>query len=132
MTRPVNEHDTRLFHESFENLLTITDLLGISLYRSYITLDSGFDSEDNKVIIRYHNLIPLIKPNPRGTKDREKRYRMYDNFNEDIYKKRYAVERSFAWQDTYRRLVMRYEKKHIFHLGFKYLAYSLINLREFL
>jgi hypothetical protein len=132
MGYPVNIHDTLLFPWSFESLLTMSDALRLALHGSYLTLDSGFDSRVNKVLIEYHNLIPVIKPNRRGTKSREKIYRQLDEFNEHIYKTRFAVERTFAWQDTYRRLVMRYERKQIFHLGFKYLAYSLINLREFL
>ena len=56
---------------------------------------------------------------------------MYANFNEPIYKKRFVIERVFAWQDTYRKLVTRYEKLEATHAGFKYLAYAVMNLRTF-
>jgi transposase len=57
---------------------------------------------------------------------------MYENFNEEIYKERFKIERTFAWQDTYRKLVIRYEKLECTHLGFKHLAYTMINLRQML
>ena len=49
-----------------------------------------------------------------------------------MYKERCRVERCFAWEDTYRKLVIRYERLHATHLGFKYLAFTMINLRWFL
>ena len=115
-----------------EKLIETSDLLGFSLYESFLTLDSGFDSEDNKLIIEWHNLKPVIKPNRRGTKDQEKLTEMYENFNGDIYKERFKIERTFAWQDTYRKLVIRYEKLECTHNGFKHLAYTMINLRQML
>jgi hypothetical protein len=121
-----------LFSESLEKLIETSELLGLNLYESFLTLDSGFDSEDNKLIIEWHNLKPVIKPNRRGTKDQERLTEMYENFNEEIYKERFKIERTFAWQDTYRKLVIRYEKLECTHLGFKHLAYTMINLRQML
>lgn len=106
-------------------------MIGLEITDSYLNLDAGFDSQYNHDIIRLANMIPNIKVNPRGTKNRDKLYDRYDNFDENIYKQRFTIERTFAWQDTYRKLVIRYEKREDTHLGFKYLAYSLMNLRAF-
>lgn len=110
------------------------DLLELDLAGSYLTLDSGFDSEANRVTIAGQGLIPVIHPNVRGTKDQEKIERAWEVFepHQDIYKERYKIERSFAWEDVYRRLVIRYERLQATHMGFKYLAYSMINLRWFI
>lgn len=133
VARPVNIHDTKLFDESFRNLLEIADLLNWNLCGSHITLDPGFDGEDNKFIIRGAGMIPVIKPNLRGLKDREKIYGILDEFEEikDIYKERHKMERCFAWEDVYRKLVIRYEKLQCTFMGFRYLAYSMINFRWF-
>lgn len=131
MVKAVNNHDNALFPESLENLLDNAHWSGLNLLDSYLTLDSGFDSEANRVLIRWHNLIPVIKPNRRGTKNEDKLKQLYDDFNEQIYRERYKIERTFAWQDTYRKLVIRYEKLECTHLGFKHLAYAMINLRWF-
>ena len=131
--RPVNDHDNLLFPESFEKLIETADLLRLDIFNCYLTLDSSFDSENNKRMISCQNLIPVIKPNPRNA-GREKRYSMLDDFEEvkSIYNERIKIERCFAWQDTYRKLVMRYEKLQCTFMGFRYLAYTMINFRSIL
>ena len=106
-------------------------MLRLNIFNAYLTLDSGFDSESNKVLISYQNLIPAIKPNPRNA-GREKRYAMLDEFEEvkNIYTERIKIERCFAWKHKYRKLVTRYEKLQCTHLGFRYLAYSMVNYRS--
>lgn len=128
--RPVNNHDNTLFSESFEKLVETAELLRLDIFNSYLTLDSGFDSEANKIMISYQNLIPIIKPNPRNNSD-EKRYAMLDEFEEikPIYIERIKIERCFAWKQKYRKLVIRYEKLQCTFMGFRYLAYAMINSR---
>jgi hypothetical protein len=130
---PVNEHDNTLFRESFDNLIEIADLLEFNLKGVPITFDSAFDSLDTKNEILVKKMAPVIKPNLRNLKDEEKRNQILTEFEEveDIYKERFTIERSFAWEDTYRKLVVRYEKLQIIHMGFKYLAFSMINFRHF-
>jgi Transposase DDE domain len=128
---PVNHHDNILFNESFFGLMGTADLLELDLAGSYLTLDSGFDSDANKTTITGQGLIPVIHPNIRNLKDREKIDALWEAFEpyRAIYKERYRIERMFAWEDVYRRLVIRYERLQATHRGFKYLAYSMINLR---
>lgn len=128
----VNIHDSLLFDESFNNLLDIADLLNLDIKGSYLTLDSAFDNTLTKNEILVREMIPVIKPNLRGLKDEERINELLDEFEsfEHIYKERVAIERMFAWEDTYRKLVIRYEKLQSTHLGFKYLAYSMINFRH--
>ena len=106
--------------------------LGISLVDSYLILDSGFDDGKNRNQIEYSNLIPVIKPNLRGLKDREKINVKLDMFEEvrEIYQERYKIERCFAWEDSYRKLVIRYETLQCTFMGFRYLAYSMVNLKD--
>jgi len=129
----VNKHDTELFPHSFDNLVDTADLLDLDIQGSYVTLDPGFDSIRNTWLIDFHKLVPVIKPNRRGTKNPRLLNAKLDGFEEvkHIYRERYKIERTFAWQDTYRKLVVRYEKLQCTHLGFKHLAYSMINLRGF-
>ena len=106
------------------------DYLRLNTDDSYLTLDSGFDSQTNDVLIKNQKLIPVIKPNPRGSSD-EKRYAILDEFEEikNIYKERYRVERNFAWKTKYRKLIIRQEQLQCIHLGFRNLAYAMINYR---
>ena len=129
---PVNMHDIRLFEKSFAGLLEMADELALDIQNSYFTLDSGFDSARNKVLIREAEMIPVIKPNLGARKDRGKIYAILDEFEplKPIYKERHNIERCFAWEDTYRKMVIRYEKLQCTFLGFRYLAYSMINFRD--
>jgi hypothetical protein len=45
-------------------------------------------------------------------------------------KRRWKAERTFAWLQTYRRLVVRYERHSVNVLGFVQLACVLILLRQ--
>jgi hypothetical protein len=41
------------------------------------------------------------------------------------------VERTFAWEDKCKRLLLRFERIQQRHDGMKVMAYTLINLRAF-
>ena len=52
-------------------------------------------------------------------------------FNDAIHDLRLTVERTFAWEDKFKRLLLRFERIQSRHLSFKLIAYALINLRAF-
>jgi transposase len=64
--------------------------------------------------------------NRKTTKRGRKRF-----FNEAIHALRMRVERTFAWEDKCKRLLLRFERIQQRHYGMKLMAYALINLRAF-
>lgn len=132
VTASVNINDISLFPEGLEGFMDFADLIGLDVRETILTLDSGFDSIANHDRIVFHGLTPVIKPNPRRTKDETKIYERLEQFDETTYKQRFKVERTFAWADNYRKLVTRYERLEETHVGFKCLAYAMINLRKLL
>jgi hypothetical protein len=52
-------------------------------------------------------------------------------FNAAIHALRMHVERTCAWEDTFKRLLLRFERIQQRHYGMKLMAYTLINLRAF-
>jgi hypothetical protein len=67
--------------------------------------------------------------NPRNRKTPKRgRKRL---FNAAIHSLRLRVERTFAWEDKFKRLLLRFEFKQQRHYGMKLMAYTLINLRYF-
>ena len=52
-------------------------------------------------------------------------------FNAAIHSLRLCVERTFAWEDKFKRLLLRFEFKQQRHYGMKLMAYTMINLRHF-
>ena len=110
-------------------LIAFSHRIGMDLSASALTLDSGFDSKVNHKLIKEQGLIPVIYPNRRNAKTPIVIARKFRWFRKDIYKDRYKVERTFGWQDTYRKLALSYDKLKETRLGFRYLAYSMINFR---
>jgi len=127
--KPVNQHDMAILPESLTKLVTFAKQIGLELAKSSLTLDSGFDSKTNKDLIRKQELVPVINPNRRNAKEPIVIARMYRWFNKKHYKERYKVERTFGWQDTYRRLAISYDRLEEIRIGFRLIAYAMINFR---
>jgi transposase len=100
-----------------------------SLYGVSVPTPRGFDSVSNRKAIFNAGLIPNIKENPRNRK-RPKRGRKR-LFNQVIHDLRDRVERTFAWEDKFKRLLLRFEHLQRRHYGMKLMAYTLINVRRF-
>lgn len=87
--------------------------------------DKAYDSDplDQKLATDYG--IELIAPNRRGRKRRTQDRRKLRR-----YRKRWKVERLFAWMHNFRRLVTRWEFRIENFLGFVHLACLQIFLRH--
>jgi transposase len=126
---PVNEPDMILLPEGLKALKRVAKTVGLDLGGAYLNLDAGFDSTHNRKCIFNAGMIPNIKENPRNRKHMKRgRKRL---FNEVIYALRTRVDRTFAWEDKFKRLLLRFEHLQQRHFGMKLMAYTLINLREF-
>jgi hypothetical protein len=82
--------------------------VGLDLRGAYLNLDGGCDSTHNRTCIFNAGMLPSIKENPRnrkGTKRGRKRL-----FNAVIHALRMRVERTFAWEDKFKRLLLRFER----------------------
>jgi transposase len=126
---PVNVTDMVLLPDGLKALKRVAKTVGLDLGGAYLNLDAGFDSTHNRKCIFNAGMIPNIKENPRNRK-RTKRGRMR-LFNAAIYALRTRVDRTFAWEDKFKRLLLRFEHIQQRHFGMKLLAYTLINVREF-
>jgi transposase len=129
--KPVNQQDTVILPEALTALVDFTHRIGIDLQDSALTLDAGFDSQANKAIIKAHHMKPVIYPNRRNTKTPMAIAQMFRWFDRCLYRLRYKVERAFAWQDTFRKLAISYDRLPEIRKGSRLLAYSMINFRVF-
>jgi len=128
----VNVNDTQLLPEALSGMIELTKSAGIKLGGSYLTFDPGFDSAQNKQLIKAEGMIPVIKPNPRNDRNTRRvgAKKGWHTRRKDIYRQRITIERCYAWEDKYRKLVIRYEILPETFLGLRYLAAGLINMRE--
>ena len=118
-----------LLPESLKALKRVAKQVGLDLRGAYLNLDGGFDSARNRKYIVNAGLIPNIPENSRNRK-RTKRGRKR-LFNAAIHALRLRVERTFAWEDKFKRLLLRFERIQQRHYGMKLLGYTMINLRAF-
>ena len=126
---PVNEADTVLLPKGLKGLKRVAKLTGLGLEGAYLNLDGGFDSTSNRKAIFNAGMIPNIKENPRHRKTPKRGRKRW--FNEAIHALRERVERTFAWEDKFKRLLLRFEHIQQRHYGMKLMAYTLINVRRF-
>jgi hypothetical protein len=92
-------------------------------------LDGVYDCRPNRKAIFNRGMTPNIPENPRGRKT-PKRGRK-QRFDPVIFEERFrTIERVFAWEDKFRRLLLRFERISDVHYALKTLAYTMINLRH--
>jgi hypothetical protein len=126
---PVNATDTVLFPEGLHALKQVAKQVGLDVRGAYLNLDGGCDAVRNRKCIFHAGLIPNIKENPRNRKTTKRgRTRL---FNAAIHVLRMRVERTFAWEDKCKRLLLRFARLQQRHYGMKLLGYTMINLRAF-
>jgi len=118
-----------LVPESLQALKKVAKEVGLARRGASLNLDGGFDSAHNRKCIFNAGLIPNIPEPPRNRKPPKRgRKRL---FNATIHALRLCVERTLAWEDKVKRLLLRFERIQRRHSGLKLLAYTLINLRKF-
>jgi transposase len=127
---PGNKHESPLFSHAFQQLKCIMKKVGLGLKNTVMSLDSAYDSFKNRKLIFNAGMVPNIKENKRNRKNNKPGpSRIY---SEEIFQERFrTVERAFAWEDKFKRLLLRFERISQNHFGMKLIAYTLINLRHF-
>jgi transposase len=104
--------------------------LGLELSGAYFNADKAFDTKAARKTCFNHGLIPNMDENMRNHKGPKRgRKRL---FNAEVYKRRFTSERSFAWIDKFRALLLRFDRREVYFLGAHFIAFTLINLRHLL
>ena len=130
VSAPGNHNESPLLREALPQLRKVARAVGLELKGTIVSLDGVYDCRINRKAIFNSGMVPNINPNPRGRK-RTKRGRK-PFFEPAIFIERFqTIERVFAWEDKFRRLLLRFERLSEVHYAFTALAYTLINLRHY-
>lgn len=92
-----------------------------------LVLDRAYDSNPERKrldALGVDPIIPARKNNKKATHQDGRKLRRYQ--------RRWIVERTNAWLQNFRRLVVRYERSAKIYEGLVHLAYALITLRRVL
>jgi len=87
--------------------------------------DKGYDSDPLRKDLKKRG-IDLIVPH----RSNRKKPKLQDGRKLRRYKRRWKVERTFAWIGNFRRLVVRYEKLITVYSAFFHIACIIITLRH--
>jgi transposase len=127
---PGNRNESPLLREALPEVMHIIREVGMDLCGTIVSLDGVYDCRANRKAIFNRGMVPNINPNPRGRKQPKRGRKPI--FEPAIFKERFrTIERIFAWEDKFRRLLLRFERISGLHYAFKTLAYTMINLRHY-
>src|SRR6201992_3433392 len=127
---PGNRNESPLLRQALPEVMRIIRHIGMDLSGTIVSLDGVFDCRANRKAIFNRGMVPNINPNPRGRK--QPRRGRKPIFEPALFKERFrTIERVFAWEDKFRRLLLRFERISRVHYAFKTLAYTMINLRHY-
>jgi transposase len=101
---------------------------GLKIRGSYFNADSAFDTRDARKTCFNHGVRPNIAENKRNRKQPKRGPKRM--FNAEVYRHRFSSERSFAWIDKYRALLIRFDRRDLYFLNEHYIAFAMINLRH--
>ncbi|MDJ1503615.1 transposase, partial [Xanthocytophaga agilis] len=121
-----NHNDSFELVENMDILLQTLKEATIDIQYSHRNADAGFDlATFIEQIETTHKMIANIPRNKRNTKKIKQRY-----LGEYIYSFRKKIETVFAWMDSYKRILIRFDYKSLHFKSWLYLASTLINLRS--
>lgn len=130
VTAPANRNESPLCKQVIDGLKTICKKTGLIITGSIFSWDAAIDCPKNRKIIFNAGMTPNINENKRNRKAPKRGRKKI--FDAAIYKERLrTIERLFAWEDSFKKLLVRFERKTNNHFGMKLIAYTMINLRHF-
>jgi hypothetical protein len=130
ITAAGNRNESPLLRDALPKLSEMARAIGMDLRGSTVSLDGVYDCRTNRRAIFNRNMRPNIPENRRGRKTPKRGRKRH--FDAAIFEERFrTIERVFAWEDKFRRLLLRFERISQVHYAFKTLAYTLINLRHY-
>ena len=111
----------------FDQMLASLDKGGIDYNLSHLNGDAGFDTKAFRAFVREHQMTDNIPKNKRKSKNKGGNW---DYFSQYIYAGRFKIEVVFAWCDTFKRTLVRFEWLAQNFKTWLLLAASLINFRN--
>lgn len=122
-----NHADLYEIDKRIDELVDQLNEADISVNGLFCDLDAGFDGANLRHALDSHNIISNVCPNRRnGGEPSEDRL-----FDEDMYKERWKIERTNAWMDGFKAVLVRFDTTVSSWKGWNYLAFIVIFLKKF-
>jgi len=121
-----NHHDSYKIEKNMREMFADLECSKIETNALFLNADAGFDCKGFRQICKDYEVIPNVKHNPRGSKLSASEYIMDDK----LYQERFVIERTNAWLDGFKTLLVRYEKTVQNWKSFHYIAFALILIKN--
>lgn len=110
----------------FSQMCALLSEAGISLEGVFMNADAGFDAEALRRQCRQENIEANIAFNPR--KGPTSQHYVY--FDKELYRQRYVIERTNAWIDGFKALLVRYEGRLATWMAQHFMAFAILMIRK--
>jgi transposase len=123
-----NHNDAYNLKPHLQAAFRLLKRLGLDFQGAFFNADKAFDTKDARKTCFNHGLVPNIDENKRNRKTAKRGRKRF--FNPDVYTHRFTSERSFAWIDKFRALLIRFDRRDAYFLGAHFIVFAMINLRH--
>ena len=123
-----NHNDAYNLKSHLQDAFKFIKRLGLDIRGAFFNADKAFDTNDARKTCFNHGVIPNIDENNRNRKTTKRGPKRL--FNKEVYKHRFTSERSFAWMDKFRALLVRFYRREVYFLGAHFIVFAMINLRH--
>lgn len=119
-------HDMYAMESVMQTMQTLLQEAGICLDGSFLNADAGFDAESVRSCCHQYGIYPNIALNPRNGQYTERD----ETCDEELYAYRFVIERTHAWLDAFKALLVRFEKHAKTWLSLHFLAFIALFIRS--
>ena len=119
-----NHNDAFELVDHVDSMLKDIQLSGISTEGLFLNADAGFDTKEFRISCFKNDIIDNIDKNKRNGAENE------SLFDQLLYKQRFVIERTNAWLDGFKALLVRFETNKTHWKALNLLAFAIILLRR--
>ena len=110
--------------ENVDKMLKDIRLSNISTDGLFLNADAGFDTKEFRKSCFKNDIIDNIDKNKRNGEENES---IFDTL---LYRQRFVIERTNAWLDAFKAILIRFETNKIHWKALNLLAFCVILLRQ--
>ena len=120
-----NHHDCYQIEENMDTILSTMKQAEIAIDGLFINADAGFDCDKLRKYLYRKDIHANIDFNVRNGDSNQDVL-----LDSELYKERYAIERTNAWLDSFRTLLNRFDTKVSSWMSFNYIAFAVILIKK--
>lgn len=127
MSEPISgeHHDLYKIEKSMSGIFDTLQEAGIAVDGLFLNADAGFDSKGFRKECKDRDIFPNVCFNKKNTEHEDDDY-----VDEILYRERYSIERTNAWLDSFRSILVRHDTTLMSWKAWNYIAFAILLLRK--